>query len=115
MTLINDIALIRLSKRLELNVAIQLTCLPKEKMADEPRIDRLAWAVGFGSFLNAIRNRNALFNGEMNVYNTSMCSHLRPEIPKEWSSQFCAGGYDADLSHHACHSDYNQNQSYKDN
>jgi len=46
--LLNDIALLRLSEKVELTESIQISCLPKEESDQYPGWNVDAWIVGWG-------------------------------------------------------------------
>jgi hypothetical protein len=48
--LLNDIAMLRLSEKVELTEYIQISCLPKEESNHYPGWNIEAWIVGWGTF-----------------------------------------------------------------
>jgi hypothetical protein len=102
--MLNDIAVIKLKRDLDLDHAVQLACLPREIDLNEPRLGRPVWAVGWGNLTLMWRNRNVQFNGQLSVFDMTACQDVRPQFPKDSASQFCAGGYNVSTIFQACHS-----------
>jgi hypothetical protein len=83
---------------------IQLGCLPYQKDIKEPEKDELAWAIGWGVTDTAFENQFVLFNGHLNISDSSVCQNLMPNVTKDWNSQFCASESDLDHFRQSCHS-----------
>jgi len=48
----NDIAILKLSRSVELNQYIQIACLPKEQSTTYPVPEQPAWIVGWGKYFS---------------------------------------------------------------
>ena len=48
----NDLAILKLSRSVELNEYIQIACLPKEQSSTYPVPEQPAWIVGWGKYFS---------------------------------------------------------------
>lgn len=89
--LVNDIAILKLSKKVELNRNVQIACLPKSDIGDFPIEKSRGWAVGWGSTTAEGYISNQLRNVKLNVYNQDNCKSVAPYASKNWDLQLCVG------------------------
>lgn len=87
----NDIAILKLVREVELNEYIQISCLPFNN--PYPKENVQAFAVGWGSLNYSGESPSTLYNVRITVYNNSMCRRVAFEVDKNWNSQICAGMY----------------------
>lgn len=95
-TLENDLAIIKLRDKVELNENVQLTCLPDKHDFTEtyPEPNQYAWAAGWGTSgkLRPLSPVNELKNMRLDVYNMSMCSGILKLTAEELGKYaFCGG------------------------
>jgi hypothetical protein len=88
---LNDIALLKLKNKVELNDYIQIACLPPSKSLYYPGFNISAWIVGWGTVSFGGITSNQLKNAEITIYNDRYCENVLPEFIKNWYSQICAG------------------------
>ena len=91
-TKLNDIAIIKLSKVLELNQYIQIACLPSADTKFYPQSNIDCWTLGWGKLGTNIQP-DELYDVKLTIYNSSMCDMVAYGVPKIWESQICAGEY----------------------
>lgn len=78
----NDIALIKLSKPLELTKEVQVACLPNpEKLVYPPR-NQDCWTVGWGKLSEDGIQPDELYNVKLTTYNGTMCKYVAFGVPK---------------------------------
>lgn len=92
-TKINDIALIKLEKPVELKDEIQVACLPDTIQKKYPAENKDSWTVGWGKLSADGDQPDELYNVKLTTYNSSMCSRVAYGVPKNWNAQMCAGEY----------------------
>ncbi|RNA05532.1 suppressor of tumorigenicity 14 -like protein [Brachionus plicatilis] len=115
----NDIAVIILEDRLELDDKVQISCLPSKE--EDPNIfperNQHAWGVGWGSSMfggngnfKPSRALQDLKKFQLNIYNNSMCSNITKfHIDNLNNDAFCAGEYNVVSGNGKtgyCHGDY---------
>lgn len=92
-TVLNDIAIIKLSWEVELNDNIQLACLPDPNEPNYPtQTDVIAYAMGWGALdENTLAQPDFLQNILINLFNpTTECKDY-PDGYNDWNTQICAG------------------------
>lgn len=96
----NDIALFRLTTAAKLNSYIQLACLPSRYRTEStigdldvyPPSGSDAFAVGWGLTAEDGITSSELRNVKLSIYEAETeCRSVRPDIPKDWTTQICAG------------------------
>ena len=88
----NDIAILRLEKELQLTQGIQLACLPPSSPAYPTGENIDAYAVGWGK--NATNSTSPVYdlnNVKLKIYDASKCKPVNEDMLKDWNSQICAG------------------------
>lgn len=91
---LNDIAIIKLSKDVELNHNIQISCLPNPDIKVYPtEVNISSYAVGWGTtqFGDSVGS-NVLRNVDLNIYDGIKCKDVSI-FGNNWDSQICAGNY----------------------
>ena len=105
----NNIAIVKLDKEIKLNRYIQIACLPNKtsnKIPDEAWDKQSLYIAGFSSAGSSYTNWE-LQNLKFDMYNSSMCDIVKPNVTKNWDKQFCAGEYnDYGNTTGTCHGDY---------
>lgn len=81
-TKVNDIALIKLSKPLELTNEVQVACLPRSIKKLYPPRNQDCWTVGWGKLSEDGIQPDELYNVKLTTYNSSMCKHVAYGVPK---------------------------------
>ncbi|CAF1028591.1 unnamed protein product [Brachionus calyciflorus] len=108
----NDIAIIMLRDRVELDDKVQLSCLPSREEDQEtyPSRHQYAWGAGWGSSRGDFRFSRELKNYRLDIYNDSMCSNIsKINIFNLDNDVFCAGEYNVVSGSGKtgnCHGDY---------
>lgn len=92
-TSINDIALFILDRSAVIDSSTGIGCLPQELSTDLPSIDQPAWAAGWGTLESEGMAPDELYNVRLRIYDESKCYRVFEFIPKNWTSQVCAGEY----------------------
>lgn len=91
---LDDIAIIKLSKKVDLTEKIQVACLPENSQLYPKKYDINAYIVGWGKTNQAASTTpNILQEALITVYDSSKCSLVGSGIPKNWNNQICAGKY----------------------
>ncbi|CAF0860141.1 unnamed protein product [Brachionus calyciflorus] len=92
-TILNDIAILKLDKEVELNERIQLACLPNYSLELYPSdVNIKSWVQGWGLIEQANKTLpSSLQNVQVTIYDMSYCTQMYPRVPKSPSSQICAG------------------------
>ncbi len=89
-TLFNDIAILKLSRIVELNDKIQVACLPELNTKSYPLPLNEAWIIGWGQTEFGGPSNN-LKNAKIKIYAQDQCSNVSFSLPKSWETQICAG------------------------
>ncbi|RNA35138.1 transmembrane protease serine 12 [Brachionus plicatilis] len=93
-TELNDIAIIKLSTKVDLNDRIQVSCLPEDESIYPKNNDISAYIAGWGRTIEgAASSPNILQEALITVYDSSKCSSVSPGTSKDWNKQICAGKY----------------------
>jgi plasminogen len=89
----NDIAMLKLTEYVTLNKAIQVACLPPTNVKVYPPKDTVGsgYAVGWGDMYDNGTFPDILQNAKLTILKGSDCYRVYPELPKNWSTQICAG------------------------
>ena len=114
MNLQNDISLLILKEKVELNSYVKLACLPEKEGKTLPEPNLPAWIVGwvmlqkqcfshfsvpyflilkfyFKGATETSTGSSTLKNVQITTYNSSMCRAVLTQMPKKWDAQVCAG------------------------
>lgn len=91
---LNDIAIIKLSKKLHLDQKIQVACLPQKKLY--PQMDNIsAYIIGWGiNSTEKLTSPDILQQAEITVYDGVKCRFVSINTEKNWSRQICAGKFE---------------------
>ncbi len=101
---LNDIALIKLDSKVDLNEYIQIACLPMNVSSNYPNQNNMSYVIGWGVVdSNSGQQAESLRNVQIKIYESSKCDLVSPDLEKNWSSQVCAG--DLDGQKDACQGD----------
>lgn len=93
-TLVNDIAILKLTENVELNRNIQIACLPDPKLLNYPTfVDVDAWVVGWGTLSYHGSLPDSLNNVKIRLYDNEKCSNVFAQYAISYDSQLCAGGF----------------------
>ncbi|CAF0863992.1 unnamed protein product [Brachionus calyciflorus] len=125
----NDIAIIRLKERLELNEMVQLSCLPNknENIDSYPNRHQLAWGAGWGSSFSGGKGGSGqsyfgsrpLKSYRLDIYNNSMCLPVAKQSLDQLNNDvFCAGEVNVSLTggkRGNCHGDYGSSLYVREN
>lgn len=93
---LNDIAIVKLDKRVELSSKIQVACLPLEQTNNYPVVNSTVWVPGWGHQQeeNHLSTPVDLNYAKLTVYNSTHCTESgygMDEHRVDWDSQICAG------------------------
>ena len=92
--ILNDIAIIKLSIKVDLNEKIQVSCLPENSQIYPKYFNINAYVVGWGKTSQAASTTpNILQEALITVYDSSKCNLVGIGTPKNWNNQICAGKY----------------------
>jgi secreted trypsin-like serine protease len=91
---LNDIAMFKLSKPVNLNQNVQVACLPTNRSINYPPVNESVYAIGWGlAQENDFEISQELRNVKLTHYNASLCDDVLPLVPKNWTIEMCAGYY----------------------
>lgn len=115
LNILNDIAIIKLSSKVDLNDRIQVSCLPDEDSGTYPKSFNIAaYIVGWGKTSYAASSTpNILQEASITVYDSTKCSLVSVGTPKNWNNQICAGKYEGGVD--TCQGDSGGPLYVKDN
>lgn len=91
---LNDIAIIKLSRDVELNPFIQISCLPNPNISFYPsKVDIKSYAIGWGTLnYGDSSGSDVLRNVDLTIYDGSKCKDVSI-YGNNWNSQICAGNF----------------------
>ncbi|CAF1081219.1 unnamed protein product [Brachionus calyciflorus] len=91
---LNDIAVIKLVKKVNLNDKIQIACLPDKTKIKYPNDNIDAFIAGWGATDTYGEVYPDIFKqAKITIYQSSMCNDFAVESEKNWDKQICAGEY----------------------
>ncbi|CAF0860159.1 unnamed protein product [Brachionus calyciflorus] len=91
---LNDIGIIKLSKAVDLNSNIQISCLPNPKISFYPEnVNLKSYAIGWGTLnYGDTSSSDILRNVDLTIYDGSKCNQVSL-YDNDWNKQICAGNY----------------------
>lgn len=91
----NDIAIIKLQSKVDLNEKIQIACIP-ESSSTYPKTTNIdAYIAGWGNTVSSgTVLPDFLMEAIIKIYDSSKCSSVFPRATKNWNNQICAGKYE---------------------
>jgi secreted trypsin-like serine protease len=90
-SVLNDIAILKLTEPVELSKYIQVACLPVPQSSFYPDPGMTALAAGWGVTSFGGEQPRSLRNVRLNIFEGEMCNDIFPETPKNWDTQICGG------------------------
>ena len=91
---LNDIALIKLDSKVDLNEYIQIACLPMNVSSSYPNYNKTSYTIGWGVIdSNTGQQAESLRNVQITVYDPTLCDSVSPDLDKNWDTQICAGDW----------------------
>lgn len=89
-TFINDIAILKLSKSVDLNDYIQIACLPPSSSVLKPELNAISFGWGMTEYPDGGPS-SVLMKVGLTLYDQTKCANVAADVPKNWTSQICAG------------------------
>ena len=88
-TILNDVALLKLSRPVTLNPNIQIACLPLKKSKSFPPVNSPVIVVGWGETSANSSTSNTLQNLKMTVFDGQ--KNCKEYSNTNWQTQICSG------------------------
>lgn len=88
-TLLNDIAIFKLTEEVSLNNYVQVACLPTKKSNEYPVPEEDSYAAGWGTLASGGTTPDILNDVKLTIYRSSRCKNVGNDL--DWDSQICAG------------------------
>ncbi|CAF0826359.1 unnamed protein product [Brachionus calyciflorus] len=92
---LNDIAIIKLAQKVNVNQQVQIACVPNNSRIDYPNENVKAYIAGWGANdTDGTIYPDILKQAVITIYNSSMCKDVLNDLNKNWDKQICAGKYE---------------------
>ncbi|CAF0826377.1 unnamed protein product [Brachionus calyciflorus] len=91
----NDIAIIKLDEKVNLNEKIQIACVPDKSKIKYPNDNIDGYIAGWGATdTDGEVYPDILKQAKITIYQSSKCNNVAVEKEKNWDKQICAGKYE---------------------
>ncbi|CAF0829847.1 unnamed protein product [Brachionus calyciflorus] len=92
---LNDIAIIKLENKVNLNNFVQIACLPETTKKYPDKTDISAYVIGWGNTVTiGTVLSDKVKEAQITVYDSTKCSGVSVSNTKNWDTQICAGKYE---------------------